>query len=293
MKRYRNRLFLAIASLLICVGVCLGGCGNAEEGETPDDSVIVNEQDGGQENDIVTNINEDALAEKLGVDGVTIIDVYGEASEKEKKLAVAVTVDRPGEGVDVSNPGIVTYDIYDLAEGEPGPGKEPMQRIVVHEYYFSDEAPCHVEDYNFDGAKDFHLWLWAGAQNSEGRFFLWNETAGQFVESEALGRLTSPMAREELGVILEHTHISGAEYEDQLYRWEGDALVLVRKIVQRMPGADALQGEVYDWYDGNWEPMYERKILLSEGEWGQEDYDKLEDLSRELELYYDPEYYGL
>ena len=53
-----------------------------------------------------------------------------------------------------------------------------------------------------------------------------------------------------------------------------------------------LQGEVCDWYEGDWELMFERKILISEGDWTQEDYDKIDDLGRELQAYYDPAYYG-
>ena len=59
-----------------------------------------------------------------------------------------------------------------------------------------------------------------------------------------------------------------------------------------MPVFGTLQGEVSDWYNGNWEKMYERKILLSEGDWTEEDYAKIDDLGRELQVFYDPAYRG-
>ncbi|MBR2001284.1 MAG: hypothetical protein IJ994_03140, partial [Firmicutes bacterium] len=115
---------------------------------------------------------------------------------------------------------------------------------------------------------------------------------GLFVENEALGQLTSPMIRDEFKVILEHIHVSGAEYVDVLYGWQESELVPIRRIIQQMPSSDALSGEVHDWYEDHWELMYERKILLSDGDWSEEDYNKLDDLSKEMNLYYDPKYYG-
>lgn len=218
--------------------------------------------------------------------------------ENQRYFAVAVTVKGGGDHESSESDGnngdgeaaTVQYQIYDLADGLPSKSTKPMQSIEVGDYYLTDEVPCVIQDMNFDGANDIHLWLWAGAQNSQGKFFLWNEKKECFEENKALGELTSPVAQADRNIIQEHVHVSGFEYTDTLYRWEGDQLVPVRRILQRAPNATSLQGEVYDWYDGYWEPMYERKILVSAGQWSQSDYDKAADLMEELEAYCDPEY---
>jgi hypothetical protein len=226
---------------------------------------------------------EEELKEVLGVTGVRLIE------EKNQDLAVSINL---VWGENEFDPGTVTYKIYDLEEGYPDQTTVPMQEIVVEDYSFFDDVPCNVADYNFDGAADFSLWLWGGAQNSQGKFFLWDKEAKLFVENEALGQLTSPMAKEEYKIILEHIHVSGAEFVDVVYRWDNGDLVPVRRIIQEMPVYGTLQGEVCDWYNGNWEKMYERKILLSEGDWMEEDYAKIDDLGRELQVFYDPAYRG-
>lgn len=280
----KTKYMAATALLLACVMLSvLTGCGGSDveepvNGELDHDHCV---HDMTKEEQTLV---EEKLTERLGVNGVKLI------GEKDCDLAVSVLVER---GKNDFDPGTVTYKIYDLEEGYPDPTTKPMQEIIVEEYYFYDDAPCHVDDYNFDGADDFYLWLTGGAHNSQGKFFLWDKETKNFVENEALGRLTSPMPRKEFKIVLEHIHVSGAEYVDLLYRWEGDTLVPVRRIIQQMPSSDALQGEVYDWYEEHWELMYERKILLGEGDWSEEDYKKLDDLCQELNMFYDPSYYGL
>ena len=257
-------------------------------------------QDVDLSDDLLDDTSEEAEENGKSESGVDI-------GEKQRYFAVAVTVKGGGDHESSGNGGdredsesdgdhgdgesaTVTYQIYDLADGLPSKSTRPMQNIEVEDYYLTDEVPCVIQDMNFDGANDVYLWLWAGAQNSQGKFFLWNEAKGCFEENQALGELTSPVARADRNIIHEHVHISGFEYTDTLYRWEGDQLIPVRRILQREPNATSLQGEVYDWYDGYWEPMYERKILVSAGEWSQSDYDKAADLAEELEAYFDPEY---
>ncbi|MBQ2866854.1 MAG: hypothetical protein IJE87_00595 [Firmicutes bacterium] len=283
-KVWRNyyRFSVAIALLLTCiVGFAgCGGAGSAEEqinGELNHDHCV---HDMTKEEQTQVEMK---LTERLKVNGVELI------GEKDRDFAVSILVERGKKEFD---PGTVTYKIYDLEKGYPDSTTKPMQEIIIEDYYFYDDAPCHVDDYNFDGADDFYLWLTGGAHNSQGKFFLWNQESGLFVENEALGQLTSPMVRDEFKVILEHIHVSGAEYVDVLYGWEGDELVPIRRIIQQMPSSDSLSGEVHDWYEDYWELMFERKILLSDGDWSDEDYKKLEDLSKELNVYYDPKYYG-
>lgn len=186
----------------------------------------------------------------------------------------------------------VTYDIYDLAQGLPKKSTVPVQTISVEGYEGSDSLPCEVQDMNFDGAQDISLWLWSGAQNAQGKFFLWDEEQSQFRENQELGKLVSPVVKPEYAMIQEHVHISAQEYTDTLYRWEEESLVPVRRILQRAPNDTSLECEVYDWYEDYWEPMYERKILVSAGEWSRKDYEKAEELTAELAAYYDPEYIG-
>jgi len=277
-----NKKLVAIALLLVCVMI-LTGCGGAGSAEEPfndelDHDHCVHDMTKEEQTQV-----EAKLTERLGVSGVKLM------AEEDRDLAISILVER---GKNEFDPGTVTYKIYDLEEGYPDVTTKPMQEFVIEDYYFYDDVPCHVDDYNFDGADDFYLWLTGGAHNSQGKFFLWDQESGSFVENEALGQLTSPMVRDEFKVILEHIHVSGAEYVDVLYVWEGNELVPIRRIFQQMPSSDSLSGEVHDWYEDHWELMYERKILLSDGDWSEEDYNKLDDLSKELNVYYDPKYYG-
>lgn len=257
---------------------------------------------------------EQELAEALKVDGVKVFALYGDQYGEDvtqRSFAIAVTVDGRSEDGGSANDGsaggnsiesgsvngqmataTVIYDIYDLAQGLPRKSTVPMQTISVEGYEGSGSFPCEVQDMNFDGAEDISLWLWSGAQNAQGKFFLWDEEESQFRENQKLGELVSPVVKPEYGIIQEHVHISAQEYTDTLYRWEGESLVPVRRILQRAPNDTSLECEVYDWYEDYWEPMYERKILVSAGEWSQKDYEKAEELTAELAGYYDPEYIG-
>jgi len=265
----------------------------AEDDNGAGDGTAVENDDADAWDDAETENDDDAWGEiSAENDGKSDAASGSGQDVRQRFFAVAVTVEQNGAAAGDKAARTVSYDIYDLANGLPGKSTKALQKISIQGYTGSDSVPCDIRDLNFDGAKDISLRLADDEENAAGAFFLWDEGEGRFAEQKELGQLSSPIIKEEYRIVQEHIYISEKEYTDNLYRWEGNQLVPTRRILQRAPNANSLQGEVYDWYDDYWEPMYERKILVSPGEWTAADYEKAEDLTAELADYYDPDYIG-
>lgn len=304
------------ALLFLCAGV-LAACGeNGEEKNAIDLSLMTPQEQ--------MQLKEE-LEKQLRVDGVQLLTLYNKKSDafekdesaweseedlwedgwtespdeanetaekKQRYFAVAIEVKPKSAEKNAERAHTVSYTIYDLKRGLPNRTSKAFQKISVKGYQGSEKAPCEIGDVNFDEAEDIFLRLTDEPEDFRGAFFLWNEERGGFQEQEELAQLKSPVIEEEYGIIREHIGLGERQYTDNLYRWEENRLVPVRRIVQRRPNVNSLQGEVYDWYEDYWEPMYERKILVSPKEWTAEDYEKAEDLAGKLADYYDPDYIG-
>ena len=98
-------------------------------------------------------------------------------------------------------------------------------------------------DYNFDGHRDFAVWL----DYAEGkRVFLWSEKQGKYVHEPFFDNLESPIIFKDAHCIVNNRHINEERTEYDMYQYDGQHYHLISTLVQRGYTSENLLLILYD-----------------------------------------------
>ena len=85
-------------------------------------------------------------------------------------------------------------------------------------------------DYNFDGHRDFAVWLYYSAKRP---VFLWSEKQGKYVHEPFFDKLESPTIFEEARCIVDTRYVNDKCIEHVMYQYDGQNYRLHSTLVQR------------------------------------------------------------
>jgi hypothetical protein len=104
----------------------------------------------------------------------------------------------------------------------------------------TDTSYARVEDFNFDGYKDFSFISSRGATgNSIYTVWLFNPQLSRFVLNKELSDLMSPVPDPKTKTIRSFSNTSAADWDDQTYIWKDGRLMLVHEVSQNYEYATA------------------------------------------------------
>ena len=98
-------------------------------------------------------------------------------------------------------------------------------------------------DYNFDGHRDFAVWLY---NLSKKQVFLWSEKQGKYVHEPFFDNLESPTIFKDARCIVNNRHINEERTEYDMYQYDGQNYQLISTLVQRGYTSENLLLILYD-----------------------------------------------
>ena len=98
-------------------------------------------------------------------------------------------------------------------------------------------------DYNFDGHRDFAVWLDYAESK---RVFLWSEKQGKYVHEPFFDNLESPIIFKDARCIVNNRHINEERTEYDMYQYDGQHYHLISTLVQRGYTSENLLLILYD-----------------------------------------------
>ena len=98
-------------------------------------------------------------------------------------------------------------------------------------------------DYNFDGYRDFAVWLYYSAKRP---VFLWSEKQGKYVHEPFFDNLESPTIFKDARCIVNNRHINEERTEYDMYQYDGQNYRLISTLVQRGYTSENLLLILYD-----------------------------------------------
>ena len=98
-------------------------------------------------------------------------------------------------------------------------------------------------DYNFDGHRDFAVWLDYAESK---RVFLWSEKQGKYVHEPFFDNLESPIIFKDARCIVNNRHINEERTEYDMYQYDGQNYRLISTLVQRGYTSENLLLILYD-----------------------------------------------
>jgi len=165
------------------------------------------------------------------------------------------------------NPGLPRFEFHLVGHIDNASGVHVLDRIEVaregETTPFQTISPVNsslpnsvanygfeVIDLNFDGYLDLRVinFLPAGS-NTPYENWLWSVSKGKFVASPALDKITSPQFDADAQEITSHWRSSAAEQGTDVYAYDGDALVLVRRETDTYKANGSCTRVYYDQID--------------------------------------------
>jgi hypothetical protein len=98
-------------------------------------------------------------------------------------------------------------------------------------------------DYNFDGHRDFAVWL---NNLTKRQVFLWSEKQGKYVHEPFFDKLESPTIFDEAHCIVDTHDVSNDVVEERMYRCSTRGYRLISTLLRHPSNSKILQMKVYD-----------------------------------------------
>ena len=98
-------------------------------------------------------------------------------------------------------------------------------------------------DYNFDGHRDFAVWLY---NLTKRQVFLWSEKQGKYVHEPFFDKLESPTIFDEAHCIVDTHDVSNDVVEERMYRCSMRGYRLISTLLRHPSNSKILQMKVYD-----------------------------------------------